>query len=346
MIEHLKSGLSVSTHVGCPMSCDYCVLSVMKEFDRGPVEEQSPDSIVGLLNKESTLFENGKTALFINNRTDPLLPSVLNSTVRLLSLLREDSISSPIVIISKFPAVKALRPYFDDLNLMYIYSYSGYRKDFNYSHLMEDLSTTNNNTPFDSRFHYLRPIIPGINDDVQSLSEIVDTFDNAGFRGSIVAGIRVNKDNVGLLDDGISYDTQHKLLSNEIMTDLRNSIISKGSKYQVYRHTSCGISAFMHEANRLKYVNRSGHCSPSCENYNACSNMPSVEHPTVERVIKRHLPFIKEWSYIDGTLNIFDVVNQEHVAFLKNALGITVTADKICLSASELAITSKSNTNR
>ena len=89
MIEHLKSGLSVSTHIGCPMGCPYCVLSKLNEFKKKPERSMTPEKIIETLKKKSTLFLNEKTPLLINNRTDPLLPAVIDDTMRLLELFVE-----------------------------------------------------------------------------------------------------------------------------------------------------------------------------------------------------------------------------------------------------------------
>lgn len=120
MIEHLKSGLSISTHVGCPLGCKYCILSIIKDYTAGPILNEHPTEIMNNLMSKKALFVNGRTPLLINNRTDPLLQSVKESTKELLKLCIRNKISSPILIISKFPPDSELSYYFDKLNLIYI----------------------------------------------------------------------------------------------------------------------------------------------------------------------------------------------------------------------------------
>lgn len=338
MIEHLKSGLSISTHIGCTMGCNYCVLSVVGGFTDGPKQDSFPEETIEALLSDTSLFLDSKTALFINNRTDPMLPSVEKSTLRLLELLVNNHINSPVLLITKFPPTKEITPLFDNLHLMYVYSYSGYKNDFNYNRLEYDTKQICKHTPKASRFHYLRPIIPNANDNIEDIRQIINHFDNAEFAGSILAGFRVNKHNTSLLPHKVEYSTQHKLFSTEIY----QTLVDDGAKdYGVFRHTSCAICYYMHTFNKLNYFNRKGHCSINCPNHNVCASKPNVTESDVKTIMKRCLPEIKNWYYENELLIILDEVNQEHIAFVKNALGIKVKAEKVCLSASERIITNE-----
>lgn len=340
MIEHLKSGLSISTHVGCTMGCDYCVLSVVGEFIRGPQTDNSPEAIVDSLLSDNSLFVNGETTLFINNRTDPLLPPVEKSTYRLLELLDHNCINSPVLLITKFSPIEQLTHFFDKLNLMYVYSYSGYKNDFNYSRLLSDIKQICKSVPKASRFHYLRPIIPDINDNIDNIREILNRFETSGFNGSIMAGFRVNRNNNSLLPQEMAYSTQHKLFSSDMYQTL---VEDKAGNYCIFRHTSCAISYYMHTYNKLNYYNREGHCSIKCTNYGLCGVRPKIALKAVEELMNRYLPGISDWYYEDENevLVIKEEVSQEHVAFIRNVLGINVNAEKLSLSASERIITNQ-----
>ncbi len=341
MIEHLKSGLSISTHVGCPMGCEYCVLSVMNHFSKKPELSECPEVIVKKIVEGKCLFANGKTPLIINNRTDPLLPTISDYTLRLLELLAENHISSPVIIISKFAPGEYLRSYFDRMNLMYIYSYSGYKKDFNYDKLNADIAQIDDIVPHKSRFHYLRPIIPGFNDDINVLYEIIKRFMECDFYGSIMAGFRVNKDNKGLLQQSIKYNTQHKLLSNEIYQLIIDRLQVKKEAYQIFRHTSCGISTFMHASNRLNYFDRTGHCNIKCANRNICKSNKGISPYKIKGFMEEYLPKLRNWEYMENEIHIYESVSQEEIAFIRNALGIIVYATDVRLSESERAITNE-----
>ena len=160
MIEHLKSGLSISTHLGCGLKCSYCVLATMEGFNNGPVLEKKPKDLVYSLLNECEFYCRNETPIMINNRTDPFLPSVEPYTLELLDVLIENNISSPIIIISKFPPPEDLKKYFLSLDICYFYSYSGIETDFNYCKLEDDLQKIKEIVPKKSRYHYFRPMIP------------------------------------------------------------------------------------------------------------------------------------------------------------------------------------------
>lgn len=336
MVEHLKSGLSISTHVGCQMGCDYCVLSIMGTFSKGPILEDDPESIVNYLLKDDSLFVNGETPLFINNRTDPLVPSVRDYTYRLLELCKIKNIVSPIIIISKFAPKAELTPFFEVLRLMYVYSYSGYKHDFNFDKIDSDIHSICRNVPPYARFHYLRPIIPGINDKEEDICRILNKFYEAGFAGSILAGFRVNKENRGMLMPNYDYNTQHKIFPTDKYCELYKQM---GGYYNLFRHTSCGISYFSKSCNKLGYQDRAGHCFPNCANYKICAARREVSSSEVIAFMGSRLPNITKWNYVTGALHIEDEVSQEIVAFIQNALGVRVAANNLILSLSEQLIT-------
>jgi DNA repair photolyase len=87
IIEHLKSGLSISSHSGCSLSCAYCLLHTGKNDDNYVQFVEGADAIINRLKEPQSLFLNGMTPLFINNRTDPFLPEVEKYTFQILDML-------------------------------------------------------------------------------------------------------------------------------------------------------------------------------------------------------------------------------------------------------------------
>ena len=338
MIEHLKSGLSVSTHIGCPMGCPYCVLSKLDEFKEKPERSMTPEAIIETLKKKGTLFLNGKTPLLVNNRTDPLLPAVLDDTMRLLELFVEESVRSPILIISKFPLDASLKHFFEKLNLLYIYSYSNIVADFNYTNLKRDLEIISKNVPEDSRFHYFRPIIPGYNDDLDQMIGILKKFSLYRFSGSIITGFRVTSENRKLLPNHIEYDPHHKIIKPDLYDKIISLLAIEGLDYPVYRHTSCMIAAHDKKGCQLLYFRRKHHCSDQCSNYKICYSVEEKDLVGIKREIEKKFgnSFICEIE--EGTLAFHSPVSQEQVAYIKNAYGIKVQAKDILLSPSEREI--------
>lgn len=339
MIEHLKSGLSVSTHVGCTMSCSYCVLSSLHGFENGPRQDAQPEQLVQNLLSGRELFVNGQTPLILNNRTDPMLPSVQKATRELLEALAEAGITSPVLLISKFPPNPWLTPYFDRLRLMYIYSYSNLPGDFNHRLLEEHLKQIREYVPRESRFHYFRPIIPGQNDDPDRMLECLEKFRDAGFSGTVMTGLRITANNRNLIDAAATYDPQHKLLQRGLYPEILKRMAQAGIDYPVFRHTSCAIGAFLKRGCKLRYFGREDHCDPRCANAARCALGGGVEpEQLMAQLSARFGPDFRAEFQTDSILTIHSEITQEQSAFLKNAYGIGVEARNMVLSPSERSI--------
>ena len=335
MIEHLKSGLSISTHMGCELNCKYCVLSTMNGFNKGAVLQISPENLIDELLNNCDYFKNGETPLMINNRTEPFLPTVLPYTIKILDLLIQNNIISPVIIISKFAPPKVLKNYFNKLKIMYFYSYSGIKTDFNYNKISTDLKIIKSIVPQNSRFHYFRPIIPGMNDDIVFMKRIINKFKNSNFCASIITGFRVTELNKHLIkDESIiieDIDHSHKLIDSSIYDILANK------EYDIFRHTSCAIANFLHSYNKLKYFNRKGHCINTCPNYKTCSKKNiSIQYILSE--LNEQFKGQYQFNVNDNKIEVMNECDQELIAFIKNAFGCEVIAKNLKLSKSEEVI--------
>lgn len=341
MIEHLKSGLSISTHLGCGLRCSYCILATMDGFNNGPVLEVEPKNLIHQLLNECDYYCKNKTPIMINNRTDPFLPAVEPYTLEILDLLIENNISSPIIIISKFPPPKSLNKYFQSLDICYFYSYSGIETDFNYSKLEMDLEKIKSIVPKKSRFHYFRPIIPGLNDNFEYMKDILLKFRENEFSCSVIAGFRITSLNKYLIkDDSINVsklDYSHKLVDNNIY-EINRFLIN--DDYCIFRHTSCAIANHLGEFNKLNYFSKSGHCFSSCPNYKNCSNKQIDLNKTLVQLEEKFDDKYK-FKINDEKIEIVSPCTQELTAYIKNAYGCNVVANNVGLSKSEEVILSE-----
>lgn len=341
MIEHLKSGLSISTHLGCGLRCSYCILAAMEGFNNGPVLEIEPRNLIYNLLNDCEFYCKNKTPLMINNRTDPFLPAVVPYTLEILDLLIENNISSPIIIISKFAPPKSLKKYFSLLDICYFYSYSGIETDFNYHKLERDLQLIKNIVPVESRFHYFRPIIPGLNDDFECMKDILSKFRENKFTASVIAGFRVTDLNKHLIKkntiDIDKVDYNHKLVDNNIY-EINKFLIDEN--YCIFRHTSCTIANHLKTFNKLNYFLRCGHCFDTCPNYNNCSK----RQIDIEKILKNlNNQFKNKYSFkiTDNKIEILSPCSQELTAYIKNAYGCDIIAKNVELSKSEEMILSE-----
>lgn len=332
-IEHLKSGLSLSTQVGCPLSCAYCLLHAGNDKGKAVKTIATADDLVNKLMQPETLFLNGMTPLFINNRTDPFLPEVTEQTFHILDLLIDHNICSPVVLVSKLIPPLSLRDYFAALPLMFIYSYSALEEDINYLDLKK-VERLTQQLPARHLYHYMRPIIPGRNDNLSTLLKTLQVFGKAGFSGSIVSGIRITQGNRLNLGDVTETPSAHKLLEPNLYNGLLSDSVLSALQYPLFRHTSCAIDSFMMRGNRLGYYHRNGHCDPNCKNGSRCANPYRLSLSSYNQIVVR-FPSIKIEYAVDQGLTIETPVSQEATAFLKNAYGVRVAVNELILSPSE-----------
>lgn len=338
-IEYLKSGLSVNTHIGCGLGCKYCVLSTgVNHFPNKSVYINSPQQIIEKLKEPLTMFVNGLTPIYVNNRTDPFLPNVADSTYELLSLLASHHITSPIIIISKLTPDGRFRDLVSVLNILYFYTYSGLTGiDYNSDDEInkKSLELILKYVPLENRFHYFRPIIPRYNDSEAAINNILEKVKDI-FRLTVSGGIRLNIENskrFGVYE----YDKNHKLFSDNVWSIILQQ--SQGLQLSVVRHTSCAIAIFMNRSNNLHYFNKHGHCiGSSCKCYELCRRERMPDRASIDAFLAKR-PAIKYYWDDNMSLLFESPVSQEFLAFLKSTYGIHCVADEIILSPSESQIT-------
>lgn len=336
-IEHLKSGLAISTHMGCPLGCTYCVLDMLPNY-KGCVKRliMPPELLEKALKQSGSLFLDGNTPIIINNRTDPFLPEVIEDTLEILKRLSELQIQSPVVLVSKIIPPAGLPRFCEKLNLLFFYSYSNIQTDFNYGHLGK-IDILRERIGAGRLFHYYRPVIPDVNDNLAEMNHTISRFSEAGFSGSIISGLRVTRKNSNLLfvKDSKQYERHHKLLQDELYVRIQDERKKTLYEYPVFRHTSCAIDYYMNRRNRLNYFNQSNHCYVECPNYENCSESETPDYEETMRKIMEKLNKKIQYKIISETIIIEECLNQEEVAFMKNAFGVKVICSNISPSLSE-----------
>lgn len=353
-IEHLKSGLSINTHIGCPLGCKYCVLATIENYDGRPQKCASPKELLNTILSKDSFYVKDQTPLYINNRTDPFLPEVIDSTYEMLSLLSENKINSPIMLITKLSPDERINRYFENLNILLFYTYTGLPNgiDFNSNDRINEnnLEKIYAYIPKKSRFLYFRPIIPGINDDPLLFEKIVEKI-GIHFDTLIEGGIRIfekNKNQIyPLLGKEIGQvDKNHKYIESEFY----HKIIPLYQKYNVniVRHTSCAIARFMKSRVKLNYFNLPNHCSRNCFNYDICSSKTiSLADKELQQRIDDFMSIRAnyEYSYENNSIHIKGHVEQEFISLLKCTFGISAKADTIKLCPSEQSFLTNNEVN-
>lgn len=329
--EFLKSGLSINTHIGCSLQCAYCVLDNIDNFPQAPKVVEKPENLITQI-ESGSLFIEDLTPIYVNNRTDPFLPGVIDDTYEVLKLLKDKLIKSPIILITKLAPDDRISKLFNDLNLIIIYTYTNLKGiDYN-----SNIAINKRNiekilycVPEKNRFHYYRPIIPGFNDDSESFIEALEET-GVYFDTTIIGGVRTLNNNL-FLQNHLHYNKAHKFLEESIFQKF--SIIAQKYNVNIVRHTSCAVAIFMNYSNKLGYFGNEKHCNSLCKNYSICRK----KYYYTDEDLKRFIKCLTEAKYEikKGHIKFLSPISQEIVALLRVSLGISVKANEILLSYSE-----------
>lgn len=341
-IEYLKSALSVNTHIGCSLGCEYCIVNELGI--KGVKRVYTPKKAVDLL-LENRLFIPEKTPITLNNRSDPLLNGVRESTFEIMYILNKKRIENPRIIISKLPLEDEEVDQLDkSLGKNYFF--------VTYSNLPFPLEKVSHDEQKKSleqlvkrkRFHaihYWRPLINGLNDSEFCLNEVFNEVHSI-CEGSVISGIRLNKNiaskltNLGAKLSLWDGDTKHKYLPKEIIEKILKIKNETKRDYPLYKHTSCAICA-LEEIPDYNFHFIDKKCLPDCLNSERCvvANQPN-ETDITDLFVK--LGINNKWRYSKNCIQVFEDLSEEEKSCLSHSLNYPVLVDSLNKSPSEAEI--------
>lgn len=328
-IQYLKSFLSINTHVGCNLGCAYCICHAfgLPTFPRKII---APEQLMKLVFRNKYFIPN-ITPVGINNKSDPLLPEVKDSTFKVLKIFARYKLKNPLIVISKLsysPEDLDLIESFS-LNIYHFTSYSGLSSPLE----KVDSRIQKKNIKLLSKrsiksIHYWRPIIEGLNDNSKLIRRILD-FVAKKCRASVISGIRlplmviINLQNIGINVKYEEHYTLHKKLSDETRKRIAKFAHKKYPQYPIFFHTSCALSYFENLPDyNTNYLKSGFHCNPFCKNIHICRDyMPSFT--TIEKVISR---FTNKFKVIKNkkTILIFEPLSLEDLSYLRYILKMKI----------------------
>ncbi|GLY51327.1 radical SAM protein [Lentzea sp. NBRC 102530] len=182
VIEYRKSGLSVNWIIGCPLDCSYCVRHLFDNFEmRVPRalmrEEEAVDRLI-----THPHFEPGVTPIQLLNRaTDPMLQAVKPHLFNMLRLLDERGLTNHVLVISRWhvkPEDCAVLNSFQNIKVTLLITHSGIN-DERVEPVDSNIAATSLRTAFEhaARYRtvlYWRPIVPGLNDSDEHISQALE----------------------------------------------------------------------------------------------------------------------------------------------------------------------------
>ncbi|MCL4362101.1 hypothetical protein M1585_01310 [Candidatus Parvarchaeota archaeon] len=338
-VEHLKSGLSISTYLGCNLNCSYCILGALGEDTSKPKQIATVEDLENLLFNENSLYLPNRTPLIVNNRTDPFLPEVAETTYDILDMLTKHNVKSPILIITKLVPDLNISYYSNRLNLMVFLSYSGLKRPFEPNRNFDIIDKFCERVPKKSRYHYFRPLIEGANDNEETITRVLEHVVNK-FSATVTTGLRIVPPIVKRLKERANYELKvknynpiHKFLKDETINNIWQIRTKLNENYPIFRHTSCAVAFHLGKPNSQGYVNKEYHCDPNCKLKAICKKFkPNLDDDTIN-YIHRHTDC--NFTVQKNEIIFYGSISQEFKASLRLISGLNIKADRIELSPSE-----------
>lgn len=330
--EYLKSYYSINSYIGCTINCGYCFLAPIRIVPMRPIKVIEEDALVNnMLNDK--YFVRDKTVISLNNRTDPFISQeVKSSTFRLLDIMDNLKLKNIITITSKGLLTEEDAKRLDNYNnirVVIIVTYNGIPLKIQPISQVNQETTMRNVSKCKNIYllHQFRPIIPGINDDEETIRKILN-FAKAYCDATIFQGIRVNDYIKNRLEErnysykGIVGDSHKQKSKNtdEIFELLR----IENTNYQIFEHTSCALSyIFKIPDYNLHY--EKNNCSKLCKNYALC-HKDNYKVPNNLEYILTKIGVKSKWKIENKTLMIDGVLNDEQKSYIKHILNFSVKA--------------------
>ena len=285
MVMYLKSSFSINSYDGCNIGCKYCILSTLGE-NRNKVKKIADEKEL-VEELKNYKFYSEHIPITINNITDAFLNNqVFNSTIKILENIKESGLKNPCVLISKgyineeqCEKLRSLK----GLKIICLYTLSGLSEILENRIESKQIETIKRLSKIENLtlLHYYRPLIEGINSDVETIKRICNIAVKY-FKGSIVAGIRINTHLKKVFDDlnikvlYEKYDTEHKVILNDTYNLIVKTFKDIDANYPCFKKTSCGIAYVCNMADYNGHSGRIDYCSPSCPSYNICFSSGSI----------------------------------------------------------------------
>lgn len=354
MVMYLKSSFSINSYDGCNIGCKYCILSTLDNRNSLKKIANEKELVEEL---KSYKFYSPNIPITINNITDAFLNSkVFDSTLEILKEIKNSNMKNPCVIITKgyindeqAERIKAL-----DMPIICLYTLSGLSEKLENRNEAKQIETIErlSKIPSIKLIHYYRPIIEGINSDKDTIEHIVKIATKY-FKGSIIAGIRINTHLKKVFNDlnieiPFKFDTEHKVILNDTYNRVVETFKKENPQYPYFKKTSCGIGYFSQMADYNGHSGRIDYCSPQCPSYNICFSSGSIGFcsencPNYFRCKESSEISVKEEDVnrllkIIGKENDFEIkqriiyikgeFTQEEITFLRHNLRRNVKVDK------------------
>lgn len=333
-MEYLKSYLSINTYIGCTVDCAYCFLAPIKIVPMRPIKIID-EAELAKRTIESKYFKEGVTVLSINNRTDPFVATeVKQSTFKLIEELDKLKIRNIVTITTKGLLTKqdAMRlNNYKNLKIVIIVTFNGLPLNIQPISREIQIQTMKNVSKYSNilLLQQFRPIISGLNDDYETIKEILK-ISSKYCNATIYQGIRVNeKIKERLLERNYEYKgvfSNHKQ-RDENVDKIFEKVLSEEAleDYKIFDHTSCCLSWLFNEQDYNMHYTKLI-CKKSCPNYVICHEPETnCDYDILQELTK--IGINSSWDIQENKLHIFGNMNDEQRSYIRHVLHLEVTSD-------------------
>jgi hypothetical protein len=278
----------------------------------------------------SPYFKKDQTVISLNNRTDPFITEeVKESTFKLLDLMEEEGLKNIVTITTKGLLTKKDARRLDkykNIDLVIIVTYNGLPRNIQSVKPSVQEATIKNISECKNvkLLHQCRPIIPKVNDDEQTIREVV-SFAKQYCVATIYQGIRVNPYiKRRLAECGYIYEGEfdkHKKKSEK--TDKIFRTIEKEYKdYPIFDHTSCCLSYLFGKPDyNLHYAKMD--CRKDCKNYERCHKKFYDLNYDLQKELD-NIGVTSPWKIKEDLLYINGSLNDQQKSYIKHILHLQV----------------------
>jgi DNA repair photolyase len=257
IVTYRKSGLSLNHIIGCPLDCGYCVRHFWGDFEHKTPTLLCPTTDATAMLTSHEAFRPHITPIqLFNKATDPFLPGVKPHLFQVLHTLDDLGITNLVLVITRFrvtPADMAELETLQHLRVTLLFTYSGITDPRVEPIAKSTITTTSITTACAHKQRtkvilYWRPIVPGWNDQPDTMTHVLSTGRNADT--IVFTGYYHKQQNAGYLRGlgvGIPYGDEQYHRRKVMPGDLDAKVIAawrnSGITTPLFRKTSCGVSA-------------------------------------------------------------------------------------------------------
>lgn len=342
IIQMHDSWLTINSIVGCTNGCKYCFLQSTSDNLSRPNYKVSAPIAIDML-QSSKYYEPTIPVCLLPN-TDPFLnKNNIEYTKELLSLILNNKLSNPIIIITKCLIPDDFCDYLEELknkgiDIIIYLSYSGLGKEYEPFINHDNIKLNFHNLALKGikTIHYFRPLVPA-NSNAKQIDNMLD-FVNQYTNISVVSGLKVRADFI----DKIDFWNNLKNFKEESLHSLGVWPESAYDYFKNYKHkqnvfqvNSCALACILNRPNIAIYnsdeCNNCNHCpEKQRELCKAFKKNTNIDEKLKELLIK--IGKYKEDLIIEKKEDIIIIKNSDltvgDVSYLTFMLGKRITIDK------------------